>query len=340
MRLQVEDRAPAVWPSGAQSWRSSCISWKANVPRSWPGWMRLTLYTSRKMRAIAFRLVAAGVADRIADQVNRPAFRAAAAARRPAPAASAPAVDLRTFHFQQRQVVAVVDADHGADAVAGAGHALVAGTVVHPGRDAGTELPGVAAVLDEDFGDPPRRHQDVVADEEAGAGPVVFGVAEQLDAADAALGHLHVLALVLQNVPQRRYGPRLPPLTSTAGRPYSNSTHSSPHASSGVRSVGAAARSFPARSPRPPTLGRRPRAAARGPVRRPPGRTRPPATAVVTRAVRSRASAGPSCRTARRSAARTWAGSCQPRISWRSCRTMCKHVVEAFAEDIRGRAGR
>ena len=153
-----------------------------------------------------FRLIASRVADRIANQVNRPAFRLRRRSGGQRQRRRGAAVDLRPFHFQQRQIVLLVDADHGANAIARAGHALAAGTVVHPGRDAGTELPGVAAVLDEDFSDPPRRHQDVVVDEEPCSRPVVFRMAEQLDAADAALGHLHILALVLQQVPQRRYG--------------------------------------------------------------------------------------------------------------------------------------
>jgi len=87
-------------------------------------------------------------------------------------------------------VVPVVDADDGADAVAGATDALVRRAVVHPGGDAGPELPGAAAVLDEQLGRAPCGHEDVVVDQKAGAGPVVFGVAEQLDAADAARGLL------------------------------------------------------------------------------------------------------------------------------------------------------
>ena len=69
-----------------------------------------------------------------------------------------------------------------------------------PGRN----CQAAAALLDEDFRRAPRRHQHVVADQEAGAGPVVLGMAEQFDAADAALGHLDVLALIFQHVPQRR----------------------------------------------------------------------------------------------------------------------------------------
>ena len=54
----------------------------------------------------------------------------------------------------------------------------------------------------EDFGGAPRRHQDVVVDQKAGAGPIVFGMAEQFDAADAALRHFHVLALIFEQIPK------------------------------------------------------------------------------------------------------------------------------------------
>src|SRR5262249_1871485 len=67
----------------------------------------------------------------------------------------------------------------------------------------GAEAPGFAAVLQEVLRGPPRGQQGRLGDQEGGAGPVVLGVAVQFQAADGALGDLDLLALVLQDVPER-----------------------------------------------------------------------------------------------------------------------------------------
>src|SRR5262249_48283447 len=77
--------------------------------------------------------------------------------------------------------------------------------IVHPGGDARPKLPGVLTILQEQLGSAPRRHECGVIDEESGAGPVVLGMAEQLDPADATLYNLDFLALVFQDVAEGRH---------------------------------------------------------------------------------------------------------------------------------------
>ena len=322
MRLQVDDRG-----AGSLAQRGGVVPQQLDLVEGeraaqLAGLHALDVVHVAEDARDRFRLVAAGVADRVADQVDRPAFQVRRRDGGQGQRRRRRAVALRPFHFQQRQVVLVVDAHHGADAVAGAGHALVAGAVIHPRRDAGTELPAAVAVLDEELGRAPRRHQHVVVDQEAGAGPVVFGMAEQLDAADAALGHLDVLALVFQQVPERRRAAEVA-VVDLNGRPAVDQQHALQAARLFRREVGdgVAQDLFqPGRAQfEQPADG----LALPAEVRL-PGRPHAFRLGHGRRRVRLGGGVGAALdRAARRTAARTWAGSCQPRISWRSCRTTC-----------------
>ena len=75
MAFQVDQRSAGSLTQRAQSCRSNWISLEPKVPRSSPGWHALDVVNVAEDARDHFRLVAASVADGIADQVDRPAFQ-------------------------------------------------------------------------------------------------------------------------------------------------------------------------------------------------------------------------------------------------------------------------
>src|SRR5947199_5982857 len=93
--------------------------------------------------------------------------------------------------------------DHAAHTAAGTRLALLFSAIIQPRGDARPELERLALALDEQLGYAAAGEQCGFADEEAAAGPVVFGMAEELDAAHAALHHFDIVALIFEQVPER-----------------------------------------------------------------------------------------------------------------------------------------
>jgi len=96
-----------------------------------------------------------------------------------------------------------MDAEHSLQPIRGRGRALVVRLVVHPRANPRSELPAAASGgFRKHLGDGARSHHAGFADQEARAGPVKVGVPDEFDAANATLGQLDVVTLVLQHVPE------------------------------------------------------------------------------------------------------------------------------------------
>src|SRR5262249_27608089 len=95
------------------------------------------------------RLIAARVADWVTDEIDWPSFQRRRRLCEQGEGGRRPGSLLGRLDLQQRQIISIMHAQDAANAVVGAGHVLVLRPVIHPGSDAGPELPRGRAVVDE-----------------------------------------------------------------------------------------------------------------------------------------------------------------------------------------------
>ena len=125
---------PAEWPSGARI-----------VPQDVDVSERLDAAHHSRLHALhvvdvaentgdALRLVAAGIAHGVADEIDRPTFQMLRRLGRQGQRSGSFAVVLDRLHLEERHVIAIVNAQHALDSVGGGRGPLIIDLVIHPGR--------------------------------------------------------------------------------------------------------------------------------------------------------------------------------------------------------------